>query len=93
MSIVTPPADVLVMERSAELTVDAVGGGEITYAWYLNDQPIEGAISSEYSIITASYEDIGQYHVVVSNGASTVKSRRQMCLSHLMLSRLAFYSS
>jgi hypothetical protein len=47
VSIVTQPSDVLVMEKSAfELTVDAVGGGEITYAWYLNDQPMQGAISS-----------------------------------------------
>jgi len=43
VSIHTSPSDVLVMEGSAfELTVEATGGGELRYAWYFNDELLDG---------------------------------------------------
>lgn len=75
VSIEAQPEDALVPESTAfELSVDALGGGVVTYAWYLNDTLIEGASSATYAVPEAGFADTGQYHVVVSNGASTVKS-------------------
>jgi hypothetical protein len=81
VSVVTPvsitdlPVDTLIMEKSPlELSVTVTGGGQITYTWYRNNKKIDGATSSTYRVPSATFSDTGDYHVVVSNGASTVKS-------------------
>jgi len=44
------------------------------YQWFKNGTAIAGAVSREYSIISASEQDAGQYHAVVSNVLGTVTS-------------------
>ena len=65
------------MERTPlELSVATVGSGELSFNWYLNDTPIEEATSAVYTVANATFADIGQYHVVVSNGASSAQSEK-----------------
>ncbi|WMJ73977.1 immunoglobulin domain-containing protein [Cytophagaceae bacterium ABcell3] len=56
-----------------ELNVNASGPGSFTYQWYHNNQPINGATNSTYSVEETSEEDAGTYHVVItsSNGGET----------------------
>ncbi|MDA7533818.1 immunoglobulin domain-containing protein, partial [Verrucomicrobia bacterium] len=77
VGIETQPQDAIVMERTPlELSVATVGSGELSFNWYLNDTPIEGATSAVYTVANATFADIGQYHVVVSNGASSAQSEK-----------------
>ncbi|XOV70665.1 MAG: immunoglobulin domain-containing protein [Verrucomicrobiota bacterium] len=75
ISITEQPQDTLIMENTPlELSVTASGGGQITYTWYRDNKKIDGATSSTYRVPSSTFADTGDYHVVVSDGASTVKS-------------------
>jgi len=72
--ILRNPSDVLMNENAtASLTVLA-SGVDLKYQWYQNDSKIDGATSSEYTIISGSEADMGKYYVMVSNDLDTVYS-------------------
>ena len=50
-----------------ELSVLAVGTGELTYEWRFNGQPLAGASSSKLVIPNASPLSSGAYQVVVTD--------------------------
>jgi len=75
LEITDQPAAQLVATGSAfSLTVGAAGPGTITYQWYLNGSPIEGAVGATYAVPSASAADGGSYTVAVTSGSSSVTS-------------------
>ena len=41
--------------------------GEVTYRWYFNNEPIEGATESSLSLSEMTLDDLGTYHVLVDD--------------------------
>src|SRR5947208_15429588 len=48
-------------------TVAATGNGALSYQWYFNGNPIQGASGSSYTIPSVAASDAGSYTVVVSD--------------------------
>ncbi|ACB73602.1 putative Ig domain-containing protein [Opitutus terrae] len=65
--VVEPPrAGTVWAGSSITLYASASGGGDLTYQWRHEGQPISGATSSSYTIPSATMSDAGLYDVVVS---------------------------
>lgn len=70
------PADQTVVQgESTTFAVGVTGSPVLTYQWFKNDAPIEGATGPEYTIGDAVFDDAGLYHVTVSNRLGAVNSR------------------
>jgi subtilisin family serine protease/photosystem II stability/assembly factor-like uncharacterized protein len=67
------PLSVSIGER-AVFEVQASGQEPLLYQWYLNGEPIQGAIRSSYALWSAQAGDLGEYHVVVRNAIASVTS-------------------
>ncbi|WMJ74073.1 cellulase family glycosylhydrolase [Cytophagaceae bacterium ABcell3] len=67
--------------ESVTFSAEASGEGAVTYQWYLNDEPIEGATESSYTISSISQEDAGAYHVV----ATSEGKERRSAIAYLIL--------
>lgn len=68
------PQGVTVDEGSAfELSVTATGG-TLTYQWFRNDAPIEGATSATLRVAAATANDAADYRCVVTGGCGVVTS-------------------
>jgi hexosaminidase len=66
--ITTPPAHTKVPEgQPFTLTASAGGAKQVSWQWYFNGMPIEGATSSSLTLENATPEQQGSYHVVVTN--------------------------
>ena len=75
LEITSQPASQAVAPGSSlTLSVSAVGPGAITYQWDLNDSPISGAVSSTYTVASATAADAGTYTVTVTSGSGSVTS-------------------
>ena len=57
------------------LSVLAVGSGNLSYQWYKNGLPLPGATSSLLTILNAQNDDQGSYHVTVSDTFASVASQ------------------
>ncbi len=68
-----PVGKSVLLGRSFSLSVEAFGTG-LSYQWYLDDNPIDGATSSVYSVLDAQEVNEGSYTVKVSNTLGTVVS-------------------
>src|ERR1051326_1904325 len=55
-------------------SVTAQSGTTMTYQWYKNGNPIPGATSSSYTILTVLGSDSGVYYVRITNGGGTIQS-------------------
>jgi hypothetical protein len=55
-------------------TVTATSDAPLTYAWYLNDELIEGQTSHVFNVSHVTLNDLGTYRVDVTNDAGTVSS-------------------
>ncbi len=78
-AVTIPPSDVtVVVGGSTTLTAAYSGSLPRTYQWYKDtgSGPVEvpGATSSSYTIGSATLDDAGSYHVVVTNEASSATS-------------------
>lgn len=75
--ITEQPADVDIRPGdTASFTVEARGGGSLTYVWSRNGTPIPGATSPTYQLIGATLADDGAtFTVTVSNEVGSVSSR------------------
>lgn len=74
-SIVTQPVGQTVIGgNSLTLSVQAAGDGALTYQWYHNKKVILGQNDSVLTIASVQPGDAGNYWVVVSNDAGSVKS-------------------
>ncbi len=58
----------------ATFSVEATGPG-LTYQWYKNGQPIPGATAPQLAVLNLRASDAGNYIVVVSNPAGSVRSQ------------------
>ena len=58
---------------SHELRVNA-GGEAITYQWYMNGLPISGATTNVLEITSATSNDAGDYHVVLTSNCGSTTS-------------------
>ncbi len=54
--------------------LNTTGSQPLTYQWYKDGAPIANATSGSYSIYDADVEDIGHYHVVVTNNLGSATS-------------------
>lgn len=73
-AITTAPAgDIICAGEAAQLSVTATGGN-LSYRWYKGTSAIPGANGPTYDIASATINDAGTYHVVVSNGCGEVES-------------------
>ncbi len=73
--IFTPPSAVIVnLGEPFQLSVDAGGSSPLTYQWFKDNQPVEGATFATYPIAAAAAGDSGSYHVTVTNPASSATS-------------------
>ncbi|MCC6235006.1 MAG: immunoglobulin domain-containing protein [Verrucomicrobiales bacterium] len=74
-TILTQPSDLSVGERSrAGLSVNVTSPSPATYAWYHNDQRLEGETGPTLIFTKARQAHAGKYYVVVSNEAGSVRS-------------------
>ncbi len=74
--IVSQPSSESVAEGdSVALSVEAIGSGKLSYQWSKDGDKIPAAINPDYSIKSITFENEGEYHVVISNGFGTEKSR------------------
>ncbi len=69
-----PGPDTLVGTRLS-LFAGASGGQPLTYQWQKNGQDIPGAVRNSYTIASATTNDSGTYHLVVSQGATKLASK------------------
>ena len=60
--------------QSATFSIAASGSGSLSYQWYLNGNPINGANASAYNLSAVAMADAGTYTVGVSNSAGSVTS-------------------
>jgi hypothetical protein len=74
--ITQQPQDVQV-DRGAQftLTVAATGEGTLTYQWFKNNQPINGATANSFTVSPTADADGGQYFVVVTGECGPDTSR------------------
>jgi hypothetical protein len=62
-----PQDQVVCVGDQVTFSVAATGPEPLTYQWYKDGQPIDGATESSYTIDSANPSDAGGYHVVVTN--------------------------
>lgn len=60
----------------ATFKVSAWGTEPMTYQWYRNEAPLEGATDASYSIVTAGPNDVGQYDCLVTNDLGSALSTK-----------------
>ncbi|MCC5843939.1 MAG: immunoglobulin domain-containing protein [Verrucomicrobia bacterium] len=74
-AITTQPQDVTVGSGSpVTLTVEASGGGPLSYQWRKDGEPISGATGASYTLSSASLTASGVYSVEVSSPVGSVVS-------------------
>ncbi|HXT13639.1 MAG TPA: immunoglobulin domain-containing protein [Candidatus Angelobacter sp.] len=73
--IVTQPGSISsVAGGSATFAVGATGTEPLQYQWYFQDMPIEGANDSQLELTALTTNQIGDYHVVITNNFGMVTS-------------------
>lgn len=65
----------IIIGSALNLSVSATGIGPLTYQWYLNGVPINGATGSNYSVANASSANLGIYTVVITSPNGTLTSQ------------------
>lgn len=74
-TITTQPVGTTVTAgQSFSLSVAATGAGTLSYQWYRNDGPIDGATQANYSVSAATSAHAGTYYVRVSNEGGPTQS-------------------
>lgn len=81
VTVTEPPTDLVRASGSqAQFSVEAAGGGTLTYQWRLDGVPlvdserITGSMTQNLTISDLSIDDVGRYDVVISNQCSTLTS-------------------
>ncbi|MCC5789070.1 MAG: immunoglobulin domain-containing protein [Opitutales bacterium] len=74
-AITTQPQDATVASGNpVTLTVEATGGGPLSYQWKKNGEKISGATAASYTLSSASLNAAGSYSVEVSSPVGSVLS-------------------
>jgi len=71
---VQPLATSAAIGGSATLAVTAIGTAPLHYQWLFNDQPINGATDTSYTVVNVQEGNFGSYAVKVSNSFGSVTS-------------------
>ena len=66
-SVKTQPESVVVLPGEPVAFVPEFRGDSLTFQWYKNRVPIDGAISSTYTIASAATDDAGSYYCLAGN--------------------------
>jgi hypothetical protein len=69
-----PASAELVAGQYYELSVEATGSAPLSFEWYKNGEPLEGAVSNTYRVFHARTEDLGRFKVLVRNSAGQIWS-------------------
>lgn len=71
------PSDTMFIDGStAELSFEATGGAPMTYQWFFEGQPIEGATNTVLSVKAAGSAQAGEYHAQIRNDRGIQFTRR-----------------
>jgi hypothetical protein len=70
-----PTNQLVVSNGVAQFSVEAAGGGQLSYQWKKDGVPLDGATSAMLSVGPVSLELQGDYSVVVSDANGAVESR------------------
>jgi hypothetical protein len=66
--VTAPESQTLTAGSTVTLGVVATGTGPLAYQWSRNNQPIEGAVGTTFTLSNVQESDAGNYTVTVSNG-------------------------
>lgn len=69
-----PQSQSVALGTAISLTVGASGPGPLSYQWYRDQAPIDGATSAVYAVSAATVGDAGVYRAVVSNAYGATSS-------------------
>src|SRR6185503_1477346 len=73
--IVTQPASASsVVHGTATFAVGATGTGPLHYQWYFQDALMDGANDSQLDLTSLTTNQIGDYHVIITNNFGMVTS-------------------
>ena len=72
--VLQPEGCITLLGKNTTLSVLSTGAPPISYQWYKDDQPIEGAVDSVYEFI-ADPDSAGNYYVIVKNHLDSQKSQ------------------
>ena len=80
------PAVAYLGEESAELTVEALGAnGTVTYQWYKDDEPIDGAITATYNpSVAANITDMQKRGYYYCKAINTKNNTMEEANSHIV---------
>ena len=85
-SILNQPRKVTVeVGKDAEIAVDFMGAKPMTYQWFFDGKPIDGAVTSTLFLDDVTLESSGDYHVKISNeyGSATSGMTKLMVVNTL----------
>lgn len=70
----TPKSHRVVAGANVNFSVTAAGTAPLSYQWYFDDEAIDGATASQFSVNNVSSENLGAYSVVVSNHEGSART-------------------
>jgi hypothetical protein len=74
--VTQPQSQTVATGTSVQFSVSASGTPALTYQWYFNNSPLNGATSSTFGFANAGNFDAGDYTVVVTNSLGSVTSAK-----------------
>ena len=77
--------------RSATLSVGAIGNGTLSYQWYVNGQPISGAVYPQLNFSSIQLTNSGFYSVVITSPYGNVTNTAYQVSVSPAVVTLAFY--
>jgi hypothetical protein len=77
--------------KNASLAVGAVGSGQLSYQWYVNGVPLEGATSATLDFSSIQFTNAGLYSVVVSSQYGTITNTAYQVVVNPAGVSLGFY--
>jgi hypothetical protein len=72
-SVTVTPSNAVCAGTPVTFTANAAGP-ELSYRWYRNGAPIDGAVGASYTIPSAESFNAGTYHVVVRNPCTVIST-------------------
>jgi hypothetical protein len=76
LGVVVIEPEVADIGGSANLVANASGPGQLSYQWYRDDSPIQGATAETLKVSPVTKADGGSYHVTVSSSEDPAKKKQ-----------------
>jgi hypothetical protein len=77
--------------QGAILSIGAIGSGQLSYQWYLNEVPIDGATNAMLDFTSVQFTNAGLYSVVVSSPYGTITNAAHQVVVKAANVSLGFY--